>query len=246
MQLAARLSGYAPGERMQRHAHDCHQVSLLLVGTLGEKASHGEVRLAMPAVGVKPAGLAHANDYGPAGALMLGVDLPAGFDLQARLGLASGWQWRERPSASLLMRSRLLVSDLQAGLVKGGEIDSRLWELLAGMADAGERPRGVPPRWVIESCQRLQEEALPLTALAQEVGVHPVYFARAFNRWMGCMPSVFRARAQLQRALPLLAVGESLATVAQQAGFADQAHFSRTARAYSGLPPLRLRSLLRG
>lgn len=59
--------------------------------------------------------------------------------------------------------------------------------------------------------------------------------ARAFTRWMGCAPSVFRARAQLQRALPLLAKGQALVDVAQQAGFADQSHFSRIARTHSGL-----------
>lgn len=42
--LAARVSWYAPGERM--HRHDCHQtLSLLLLGTLMEQTGQGEERL---------------------------------------------------------------------------------------------------------------------------------------------------------------------------------------------------------
>lgn len=243
--LSARVSWYAPGEHMQRHAHHCHQLSLLLLGTLQERTSRGEERLAVPALGVKHAGLMHANDYGPAGALMLGVDLPAAFDLQKSLGIGQAWQWRGGDLQPALRSGRTLLSELFAGELSQSEIDSRLWELLASMAASGERPAGVAPRWLARSCQRLQEQTLPLAELASEVGVHPVYFARAFARWMGCAPSVFRARAQLQRALPLLAKGHALADVAQRAGFADQSHLSRIARAHSGLTPARLRALLK-
>ncbi len=243
--LAARVSWYAPHEHMQRHAHDCHQLSLLLLGTLAEQTPQGEERLALPALGVKQAGVMHANDYGPTGALMLGIDLPAAFDLQQHLGIGYAWQWRARAVQPVLLQGRGLLSALWAEELAGDDLDSRLWELLASMATTGERAAGTPPRWLALSCQRLQDQSLPLTGLAAEVGVHPVYFARAFARWMGCAPSVFRVRAQLQRALPLLAKGHALADVAQAAGFSDQAHFSRTARAHSGLTPARLRALLR-
>jgi len=242
--LAARVSWYAPGERMHRHAHDCHQLSLLLLGTLMEQTGQGEERLAVPALGVKQAGVAHANNYGPSGALMLGIDLPASFDLQDKLGIGRAWQWRGHALQPLLLQGRGLLSALFAGELVAADVDARLWELLAGMAAPDERPSGTPPRWLALCCQRLQDENVPLADLADELGVHPVYVARAFTRWMGCAPSVFRARAQLQRALPLLANGQALVDVAQQAGFADQSHFSRIARTHSGLTPARLRALL--
>lgn len=244
-QLAVRVSWYAPGERMHRHAHDCHQLSLLMLGSLGEQTAQGEERLLVPALGVKQAGVAHANDYGPAGALMLGIDLPAEFDLQEQLGIGDAWRWRAGDLRPALLQGRGLLAALFCGELAKADIDSRLWELLAGMAATAERPRGIPPRWLALCCQRLQDETVSLTALASELGLHPVYLARAFARWMGCAPSVFRLRAQLQRALPLLASGKALADVAQQAGFADQSHFSRSARTHSGLTPARLRALLR-
>jgi len=217
----------------------------LLLGTLQEQTALGEERLAVPAFGVKRAGMVHANDYGPAGALMLGIDLPAEFDLQQNLGIGRAWQWRGRGLQPVLQQGRCLLSALSVESLVGDEVDGRLWELLASMAATEERPAGSPPRWLALSCQRLQDESLSVTELANEFGVHPVYFARAFSRWLGCAPSVFRARAQLQRALPLLAQGRALAEVAQQVGFADQSHFSRVARTHSGLTPARLRALLR-
>ncbi len=245
--LSARVSWYAPGLRMPRHVHDCHQLSLLL-GTLGERTPQRDVRLATAAVGVKPAGLAHANDYGPSGALILGINLPATVDLRATLGIEAGWQWRERPAPALLARAGgTLAQLLRADPVPApAQTEAGLWELLATMTATARRPEGTPPRWLARACERLCEEAVGVAALAAELGLHPVYVARAFVHWMGCTPSVFRLRAQLQRALPLLAAGQSLATAASQAGFADQAHLSRVARQYSGLTPTRLAALLRG
>lgn len=249
--LSARLSWYAPGLRMRRHEHACHQVSLLLAGTLGECGPGGEIRLDVPAVGVKPAGLTHANDYGPGGALILGINLDHGLDLRRDAGLASAWQWQAQPAAALLASARALLADLSTGAdaEAGGDAEARVWELLAAMAGCGRMPvagmaAGRPPRWVARACERLQEESTPLLELARQEGLHPVYFSRAFSRWTGSRPSAFRARARFQRALAALSAGQPLADAAQQAGFADQAHFSRAAREHSGLSPGQLRLLL--
>ncbi|WP_269791357.1 AraC family transcriptional regulator [Stenotrophomonas sp. Iso1] len=242
--LSVRVSWYAPGLRMHRHAHDCHQVSLLLMGTLGEQGPRDDVRLATPAVGIKPAGAVHANDYGPVGALILGFNLPPAFNLPDALGSSDAAQWRLDPPPALLAQGRSTLAQLLAGATAACDTEAMLWELLATVGSVPPRPSGTPPLWIARVCERLQQEAASLTVLAQEQGLHPVYFARAFARWMGCTPSTFRTRAQLQRALPLLAAGQPLAMVALHAGFADQAHFSRVARQHSGLTPARLRGLL--
>lgn len=242
--LSARLSWYAPGFRMRRHAHERHQVSLLLTGTLEESGPSDEVRLAVPAVGVKPAGLAHANDYGPRGALILGIDLAAGIDLSRELGLDGVWQWRAHATQPVLARGRALVTDLLAAKHLVTDTEARLWELLAQTHGGEQRPKGLPPRWIARVCERLQEEATPLQTLAAMEGLHPVYFARAFARWMGETPSTFRARARFQRGLAAMATGQTLVDAALEAGFCDQAHFSRAARTYSGLDPRTLRALV--
>lgn len=242
--LRARLGWYAPGQRMARHAHAQHQFSILLGGTLGESAAGEDLRIAGPAVGFKAAGLDHANDYGPAGALIFGVELeasPRSEDARRTMD----WRWRAAPSAVLLRHSRALLDDLITGV--DADPESRLWELVAAITDSGGTAaggKGQPPRWLARVSARLQEEATPLADLARDEGLHPVYVSRAFLRWNGCTPSTQRIRARLQRALAALSAGRSLVESALLAGFSDHAHFSRTARAHVGLSPRQLRTVL--
>lgn len=239
--LRARLGWYAPGQRMARHAHGQHQFSLLLGGTLAESVAADDIRLAGCALGFKAAGVDHANDYGPSGALIFGIDLDATLHARREVAPPTDWRWRGAPSSELLARSRSLLDDLVAGV--DADAEGRLWELLGAFGAAGDSAAGPPPSWVARASARLQEEATPLAEVARDEGLHPVYFARAFTRWTGSAPSTLRARARLQRAVAAVSSGQSLVDAALNAGFADQAHFSRSARAHYGLSPRQLRNL---
>ncbi len=242
-ELTARVSWYSPGTTMQRHEHGGHQVSLLLAGTLQEITPHGEVRLGTPAVGIKPAGQSHANDYGPRGALVLCAEVGPDIDLGIAAGCSRSWHWRMQPSVALLAHSRVLLADLVGGA--DADAEGRVWEWVAATADCGEPPRGKRPRWIEHACTRLREDdGACLSAISRGAGLHPVYFSRAFARWVGCPPTVFRLRARLEHALAALSRGGSPTDAALQAGFADHAHFTRTARAYSGLSPGQWRRIL--
>ena len=228
---------------MGRHEHERHQFSLLLGGSLGETVGGEEQRLRGPALGLKPSGVAHANDYGPDGALILCIELDGDIDLQRDAGLATRWSWRRVAEEPLLKRSRRLLRELVEGEVT--DAAGRLWELLAAVGDSAASARsGTPPAWLRGAAERLQEEGLPLSQLARDLGLHPVYVARTFLRWFGCTPSAFRSRARFQRGLVALSRGDGLSQAALQAGFADHAHFCRAARAQSGLSPNQLRALV--
>lgn len=242
--LSARLSFYAPGQRMAPHTHDFHQVSWLLSGEMREGSSTAERELCQPSVGIKPSGLEHANDYGPNGALILAVNIAPDADLDPLSFAIDDWRWTPRATgdsqagmASALTR---LVAD------QGDHAESAIWDLLALSAGRDEIGAARAPAWLDQVRDQLREcgDELDMAAIAHEAGVHRVSLSRAFVHHFGMPPSVYRARCRVARAIVEIAGGTSLAAAAAEAGFADQAHFSRLAKRETGLTPRHLKSVL--
>jgi AraC-like DNA-binding protein len=88
-------------------------------------------------------------------------------------------------------------------------------------------------------------EAGGLFPLAELLGVSPYRLSRAVSRELGVSLTRYRNRVRLGRALDRLEGGElSLALLAADLGFADQAHLSRTVSEHFGHTPTALRRLL--
>ncbi|MEU7898119.1 AraC family transcriptional regulator [Nonomuraea sp. NPDC049152] len=86
-----------------------------------------------------------------------------------------------------------------------------------------------------------------LISLAQLLGASPYALSRAFTREMGVSLTHYRNRVRVGRALERLEGGvASLAELAVELGFADQAHLTRTIRSHLGHTPTALRRLLSG
>jgi AraC family transcriptional regulator len=103
------------------------------------------------------------------------------------------------------------------------------------------------PRWLARAEEYLRahyQEPVRLRKLADELGIHPVHCCRAFHRAFGCTITAYIRLLRLIEA-GRLALGEDqpLAEVAARAGFADQAHFTRTLSRALGITPARLRRL---
>lgn len=141
-----------------------------------------------------------------------------------------------------------------------GDVDHAVTEdLLAllsttvGQAVDGAVPAGVRPgrndaslvaaaRHAIAAAHPASEGLLPLAEL---LGVSPYRLSRSFTRELGVSLTRYRNRVRIGRALDRLDAGEdSLATLAADLGFSDQAHLCRTMRQYLGHTPTALRRLL--
>lgn len=82
-------------------------------------------------------------------------------------------------------------------------------------------------------------------SLAELLAVSPYQLSRAFTRELGVSLTHYRNRVRVGRALDRLEDGEaSLAGLAADLGFADQAHLTRTIRDHVGHTPTALRRLL--
>jgi AraC-like DNA-binding protein len=89
------------------------------------------------------------------------------------------------------------------------------------------------------------EVRVRLVDMAAEIGVSAYRLSRAFRRVTGLSVTSYRSELRTRQALARLAQGDqSLAGIAADVGFADQAHLTRTLRASSGMTPRMLQSLL--
>ena len=121
------------------------------------------------------------------------------------------------------------------------------------VAAAHDAPTGA----ATASARRLVDDAREALAVRLDIGLHPLadalevspwHLSRMFHAVTGVTLSRYRRRLRTRAALAALADGApaGLAALAAQAGFADQAHFTRTLKAETGLAPGRIRTMLRG
>jgi len=79
--------------------------------------------------------------------------------------------------------------------------------------------------------------SIPLQELAEAAGLSPFHLARCFQAVHGTPPAAWHRAMRLDRAADRLARGVSPAVVTVEAGFADQAGFTRAFRRRFGVSP---------
>ncbi len=93
-------------------------------------------------------------------------------------------------------------------------------------------------RRTLELMEANLDENLPVQFLATAVGLSSAHFSRAFKETMGIAPHQYLLHLRLERSRRMLETNDaSLADVAQRAGFADQAHFTRFFKREYGVTP---------
>lgn len=105
------------------------------------------------------------------------------------------------------------------------------------------------PSWIERACEQIRAECLcsiDLGHLAGGLDIHPVYFARAFRKFVGMSPSTYARRCRDGSARHLLARSNlSLVEVALECGFADQSAFTKAFKRTHGVTPNIFRELWR-
>jgi AraC-like DNA-binding protein len=138
----------------------------------------------------------------------------------------------------------------------GYAVTEELFNLIAGVlaqtatgaTPVGERLAGADQALVDRARGAIVADhpsARRLDSLADLLGVSQYRLSRAFPRQLGVSLTHYRNRVRITRALDRLAAGEpSLARLAADLGFADQAHLTRTVRDHLGHTPTVLRRML--
>jgi AraC family transcriptional regulator len=129
-------------------------------------------------------------------------------------------------------------------------IEAAIIEVLVESARVRMRRQpGSAPLWLRRIHDRLRDLGsgqTSLSALAELAGVHIGHLARSFRRHYGCSVGEYIRRLRIDAACAELSRGDkSIARIAAEAGFYDQAHFTNLFKARVGVTPGQFRALSR-
>jgi AraC-like DNA-binding protein len=218
---------HARGDRIAPHRHELGYAALVVEGAYDELSADGVWRVEAGDLVLHPAFHLHLNRFESGNARVLNVALP-----HALL---------RKFEAQHYAVVRVRDPDRFARKVEREAIDA----VGEALDDAASRAPSAPRDWLDRLAAELREPQQRVGALARAQGVSPEHASRAFARRFGMTPARFRAEYRLQAALRALADGVlSLAQIAVQAGYADQAHFTRAVASATGVSPARLRAAL--
>lgn len=123
-----------------------------------------------------------------------------------------------------------------------------LLQLFTGLQKVTTNYTTSKPKWVAIVRELLHEsynENLSLSLIAKEANIHPIHLSRDFQKHFYCSIGEYVRKLKVTKSLSLLPVKQhSLSSISFECGFADQSHFIRCFKEYTGISPLAYRKLL--
>jgi AraC family transcriptional regulator len=244
--LSLTVTAYPPGRTYDWHVHEHPTFFVSLAARHRDESRHASFDQPPLSAVYHPTTTPHATSTGPDGLVGINLELTQAwlerFHLRPR-DLDAGFMLLDSTPARLLSL-RLAASADQVGEAADADAETAALELVGCLA-RDPAPAARPPRWLPRAEEFLEARAHTLVSLrdvAAEVGVHPVYCARAFRRATGRTVSAHvQALRLLDAGRRILDEGRPLAEAALCAGFADQAHLTRACSRALGFTPGRLR-----
>ncbi len=231
-----------------RHEHEYQCIGFILEGKGTAEMSRDSWTVRPGDVNVIPAGVAHLERFGAPriGWCSLEVDqAPPEIEDLTRRAFARPVQFSRGPACDA---ARRISYELRLG---DDLTPLSLWGLGIALLAAAARGGGFDgsagePRWmgrVVELLRARHAERLSVRGIAEETGVHPGHLARVFRRERGCTIGEFVRIERVERAKTLLVRNDqSIARIAVEVGFCDQAHFGRAFKAVTGATPAAYRA----
>lgn len=131
--------------------------------------------------------------------------------------------------------------------ISGNEfiIEDLLISLYDGLMKTSGSKSRFKQSWIgklIELLNDCRNEKLLYREIAAILGIHPVHLSRDFKKHTGISLGEYSRKLKIQNALNLISVKKyTLTQVAHMSGFADQSHFIKWFRYFTGINPLLFR-----
>ncbi len=240
---------YLPGAVISSHAHGTPLVAAVLAGSMTEERGRRSLLLEPGSLLYQPPDEPHGHRFHRAGGSCFLIQFGAPWiQKMGDLGVlnpSSPLDLRRSRGNWVLERIReeFHAPDEAASLA----IEGLSMVLLGELHRSGVRTReGARPGWLIRVLEILhtsRDHLPPMAEIATQVGVHPVHLSRTFTRFHGCTMGEYVRRLRVERAAAeLRTTDRPLSAIALDAGFADQAHFSRVFKRIMGETPARFRN----
>jgi AraC family transcriptional regulator len=241
-------------EDVPLHTHENASFVFVMSGNYRSCADGAAPVNSTPTLIFNPAGTTHRDSFVLANGRFLAVSI-------SNSSLHVALNWAVLPTAASASTSgsdlnaalRLVQQYAEPGPADNSTVEAMCWELLSTLSGVKLWPDKYlarPPSWIGRARELLHDkcsDTLQITEVARQLGVHPVYFARAFRQAFRCTPGEYRTRCRLRNALALMRKTKlTLSEIALGAGFFDQSHFGTAFRKHFGMAPEAYRRQLRG
>lgn len=237
-------SRFGPDAYVERHRHTHAYACFLAEGTLHESVQESTLHFLPSTLILHPPGEVHDDRFEGSGFC---VDLQfAPTWMKQTLGNATPVTERMafdhgRTFCAGLRLFHLFIHRASASVL---DIEEIALDLLSTDYSATPRRRH-RPSWVPAVIDQIEAEptvSRSLSEWAQLPGVHPVYFARAFQRACGMSLGQYQRHARVRRAVRLLShTTLPISHIAHDCGFSDQSHLTHLLKRFTGFTPADLR-----
>ncbi len=234
------LAQYSAKCSLPPHVHAFPGIVMVVSGLVEESFASGSIVGTAGSLLVRRHNQRHADRFGSNGATLIIVEnLDGSPDLS---------DISNRPAVLEAPFIRMLgFSLLDALKNRDDESDIAFTSHAVDLWKVGTAPRrkSSPPR-VARAVELIHDDigaVRRIDKLAQQVDVHAVSLARGFREQYGCSLATYVLRVRVDRANELVRdTRKTLAQIAAEAGFADQAHMTRCFRTRYGRTPGAIRS----
>ena len=213
--------------KVAKHSHVHPYISLLLNGCYSEKSNVSEQNLATGESLFRPANYEHKNEIGVLQSLCFNLEIKNTLFKDEFLNIDKSYMKFEHNNLEIF---KIYLAYKQAFSKESLRlaVDENLY-ILFGRGKINTKTQN--KSWVKEVKQRVRfhpEQQYTINQVANDLNMHPIYFAGKFKKLTGCTFGEFLNRQRLSKAIDLINhSSKKLTCIALESGFYDQSHFIR-------------------
>ena len=236
------------GRKLPRHTHESAYFGLLLSGSYSERCTHRNAEYSPFTTGFHPPSLTHSDEVGSRGSRMFCIELRDSFLGQTRPFLTAPEFVPDLCASEVTWMGLRLFRSFTEGTLSLLQVQELCGDMLERVSRSMLSQESGSPVWLKHARELLHghyRESVTLHEIAHQVRVHPIHLSRVFRKRYRCTMAEYLNRLRVQFACRALEAGwTDLASLATDAGFADQSHMGRVFKSCTGQTPGQFRSFI--